>query len=238
MSLDKPREGRGFVHFFTDNSVAANVLMVVIIAAGLGTLLQTRQEVFPEFSLDVITVAVPYPGATPSEIEESIATKIEEAIQGVDGIKRLRSSSNEGAGVVTVEVREGEDIRRVLDDVKTRVDAIDTFPDDAEEPVVRGTPAFRQPGRSTSRSRPRPLERTIPAEARRTRARRPHGTRRESPRSSSSNVRRVRDQPWRSVRTELRRVRPHLRPGRRRGPTAVRSTSPGGSIETAGRRQS
>jgi len=137
MSLPEKREGSGFVHFFTDNSVAANVLMVVILGAGLATLFTTRQEVFPEFSLDIITISVPYPGATPSEVEESIATKIEEAVQGVDGIKRLRSSSNEGAGVVTVEVREGEDVRRVLDDVKTRVDAIDTFPADAEEPVVQ-----------------------------------------------------------------------------------------------------
>ena len=137
MSLPKHRKGSGLVHFFTDNSVAANVLMIVILGAGIATLAGIRQEVFPEFSTDTITVSVPYPGATPSEVEESIATKIEEAIQGVDGIKRLRSSSNEGAGVVTVEVLESADIRTVLDDVKTRVDAIDTFPEDAERPVVQ-----------------------------------------------------------------------------------------------------
>jgi multidrug efflux pump subunit AcrB len=127
----------GIIHWFVDNSVAANVLMILIIAAGLISLLTIRQEVFPEFSTDTITVSVVYPGATPAEIEESIATKIEEAIQGVDGIKRLSSRSNEGSGVVTVEVDDGAELRTVLDDVKTRVDAIDTFPEEAEKPIIQ-----------------------------------------------------------------------------------------------------
>jgi len=141
---DDGYRGQGIVHWFTDNSVASNVLMVLIVAAGLVTLTSMRQEVFPEFSTDTISVSVPYPGATPSEVEESIATKIEEAVQGVDGIDRLTSSSNEGAGTVVIEVEDGADVRTVLDDVKSRVDAIDTFPEDAEKPVIQEVLIRRQ----------------------------------------------------------------------------------------------
>ena len=137
MNTKSSFQGKGLIWWFTDNSVAANVLMVIVIAAGLITLGSIRQEVFPEISTDVITVSVPYPGATPSEVEESIATKIEEAIQGVDGIKRLSSTSSEGVGLVAVEVQESADLREVLDDVKSRVDAIDTFPEDAERPIIQ-----------------------------------------------------------------------------------------------------
>ena len=74
---------KGLIHWFTENSVAANILMVIIVASGLLTLSSLRQEFFPEFSTETITVSVPYPGATPSEVEESICIKIEERIQGV-----------------------------------------------------------------------------------------------------------------------------------------------------------
>jgi multidrug efflux pump subunit AcrB len=136
MSTKSTYQGKGFIWWFTDNSVAANVLMVIVLAAGLITLGSIRQEVFPEISTDVISISVIYPGATPSEVEESIATKIEEAIQGVDGIKQLNSTSSEGRGVVSVEVKESANLREVLDDVKTRVDAIATFPEQAERPVI------------------------------------------------------------------------------------------------------
>ncbi len=128
---------KGLIHWFTDNSVASNIMMVLILAGGFMTLQNARQEIFPEMATDMITVTVPYPGATPAEVEESICIKIEEQVQGVDGIKRLRSSSIEGAGTVTVEVRRGADLRRVLDDVKSLVDAIITFPEEAENPVIK-----------------------------------------------------------------------------------------------------
>lgn len=128
---------KGAIRWFCDNSVAANILMVLVLLGGGLTLTSLRQEIFPEFSADLVTVAVPYPGATPAEIEESICVKIEEAIQAVDGVKEIRSASNEGSGVVTVEVDPGADVRRVLDDVKTLVDAISTFPEDAEKPIIQ-----------------------------------------------------------------------------------------------------
>lgn len=128
---------KGLIYWFTDNSVAANVLMVLILAAGFMSLLNMKQEIFPELSTGMITVSVPYPGATPTEVEESIAIKIEEQVQDIDGIKKLTSTSVEGAGTVTIEVERGADVRRVLDDVKSRVDAIITFPAETEKPVIQ-----------------------------------------------------------------------------------------------------
>ncbi|MGD8397126.1 MAG: efflux RND transporter permease subunit, partial [Candidatus Eiseniibacteriota bacterium] len=127
----------GLIAWFTRNSVASNLLMWVIVLSGLVAAFSVKQEVFPEFSLDMITVTVPYPGAAPEEVEEAVCVRIEEEIQGVDGIKRLTSTASENVGVVTAELLLDADPARVLDDIKAGVDGIDTFPDDVEEPVVK-----------------------------------------------------------------------------------------------------
>ena len=124
------------IEWFVENSVAANLLMLVVVAGGLLTVGAIRKEVFPEVSPNLITVSVEYPGAAPEEVEEGIAIPIEEEIQGIEGIKELTSSSAEGRGTVTVEVEDGYDVLEVLDEVKNRVDAIDTFPVEAEKPVI------------------------------------------------------------------------------------------------------
>ena len=125
------------VDWFAENSVAANLLMLVLMVGGGVTLTGIRTEVFPEFSLDLVTVTVPYPGAAPEEVEESICVKIEEEVHDLDGVREVSSTAAEGVGTVSIEVAPGEDPRRVLDDVKSRVDAIDTFPEDAEQPIVQ-----------------------------------------------------------------------------------------------------
>ena len=112
-------------------------MLFVILGGGAVTLTDLKQEVFPEFSLDTITVQMDYRGAAPQEVEEAICFRIEEAIQGLDGIKKMTSTAQEGSGSVVVEVLSDYDVRRVLDDVKTRIDAIDTFPDEAEKPVIQ-----------------------------------------------------------------------------------------------------
>lgn len=126
----------GLIEWFTRNGVAANLLMIIILASGGMALLNTRQEVFPEFSLDRITITTKYLGAAPEETEEAVSVRIEEAIQGLDGIKRITSNSAEGISSIVVELMLGVDSARVLDEVKARVDAIDTFPDEVEEPVI------------------------------------------------------------------------------------------------------
>ncbi len=124
------------IAWFATNPVAANFLLLVVVAGGLVTGDRIRQEVFPEVRIETITVQVPYPGAAPEEVEEGICVKVEEAVQGVEGIRRMTSTAAEGMGVVVIELERSIDVERALDDVKAEIDAIDTFPDDAEEPLV------------------------------------------------------------------------------------------------------
>jgi len=134
----------GTINWFVRNPVAANLLMLLIIAGGLLTVTSVKQEVFPEFELDLITVSVEYRGAAPTEVEEGVCVRIEEAIQGLDGVKRVTSNAAESIGTVSVELLLGADSRKVLDDVKARVDAIDTFPAETEKPVIREITNRRQ----------------------------------------------------------------------------------------------
>ena len=123
------------IEWFARNPVAANLLLLVIVVLGLSTISGIKLEVFPEFSLDRLTVTVQYLGASPEEVEEAINVRVEEAIQGIEGVKKIMSLANEGFGVVTVELELGSDAREVLDDIKSRVDAIDTFPEQSEKPI-------------------------------------------------------------------------------------------------------
>ena len=118
------------------NNVAVNLIMVFIIMAGLFTVMNMRREVFPQFSLDMIVVSVPYPGSSPEEVEEGICVKIEERIESIEGIQRIVSTAREGNGEVLAELKTGADTQKILDDIKAEVDRIDTFPDEAEEPLV------------------------------------------------------------------------------------------------------
>jgi multidrug efflux pump subunit AcrB len=120
-----------------ENHVAANLAMVVIVVAGLGTLPTLTQELLPSIELDTITVSVVYPGASPEEVESSITNRIEDELQGRAGIKRIRSTSAEGLSSVSAELMAGEDVRRRLDDIRAAIDGIDTFPQDAEEPLIQ-----------------------------------------------------------------------------------------------------
>lgn len=134
----------GPVAWFARNSVAANLLMLILLVAGITTIPTIKKEIFPEFSAETITVTVPYPGAAPEEVSESICVKIQEQVFAIEGIKRLTSIAAEGAGTVTIEVRPGDDPRRVLDDVKSAVDQIVTFPEDAEKPIIQEITLRRQ----------------------------------------------------------------------------------------------
>ena len=127
----------GIIGWFARNSVAANLLMVFIVVSGAFSAFSVKQEVFPEFSLDMVTIEVPYLGAAPEEVEEAVNVRLEEAIQGIDGIKQITSTASEGSGSVTIELELGADARKVVDDVKSNVDAISTFPDETEQPIIR-----------------------------------------------------------------------------------------------------
>jgi multidrug efflux pump subunit AcrB len=133
-----------WIEWFARNGVAANLLMLVVVVGGLTTLPRIREEIFPELESEAIGVTVEYPGAAPEEVEEGICMRIEEAVQGLADVKRVRSKAAEGLGTVIVEVTETADRRKLLDEVKARVDTIDTFPEDAEKPQVQELVIRRQ----------------------------------------------------------------------------------------------
>ena len=135
---------RGLIAWFAGNGVAANLLMLTLVVGGLLVLPTIPLEVFPEFSSDLVTVSVPYPGAAPEEVEEGVVIRVEEAVQDLEGIGELRSTASENAGTVVIELAPGADAERMLADVKSRVDAIDTFPEEAEEPIVQEVLTRRQ----------------------------------------------------------------------------------------------
>lgn len=126
----------GAIRWMTENHVAANLLMAVLIIGGLLKGPEITQEVFPEIDLDRVQVNIVYPGAGPEEVEEGILLKLEERLSGLDGIKQLKASASEGVGVVTAEVYPEADVDEVLQDIRGEVDRITTFPDDAEKAVV------------------------------------------------------------------------------------------------------
>ncbi|GAB4367676.1 MAG: efflux RND transporter permease subunit [Acidobacteriota bacterium] len=132
------------IRWFVGNPVAANLILVMIVAGGLITLPTIVKEFFPDFSLDVIRVTVVYRGASPEEVERGVVIRIEEAIQDLEGIKRMTSSAAENLGTVVIEVRSGYDTRKLLDEIKVRVDGIDTFPEEAEKPTVEEMTNRRQ----------------------------------------------------------------------------------------------
>ncbi|MBW7998211.1 MAG: efflux RND transporter permease subunit [Candidatus Glassbacteria bacterium] len=127
---------RGAIKWMAGNHVAANLLMMVLLVGGLIKAFSIKQEIFPEISLDMIQVQVPYPGAGPEEVEEGIILKIEDNITSVDGIKEIRSTATEGMGVVTAELVAGHDPDVALQEIKSEVDRIITFPEEAEKPII------------------------------------------------------------------------------------------------------
>ncbi len=127
---------KGIIAWFARNGVAANLLMVFIVAMGIFALGEVKLEVFPEFSVDVVRVSIPYPGAAPEEVEEGVVVRVEEAIQDLEGIDDIRSTAAENVGQVAAVLAQGASIQTLLNDIKARVDAIDTFPDEAEKPII------------------------------------------------------------------------------------------------------
>ena len=127
---------KGPISYMAKNHVASNMLMIILLVGGIVIGRSFKQEVFPEYELDMISCSVAYPGAAPEEIEDAIVKPIELAVSGVENIKHIRSSAVENFGVVNIEVIDGADVDLVLQDVKSEVDRIITFPKEAEKPVI------------------------------------------------------------------------------------------------------
>ncbi|MGB2040668.1 MAG: efflux RND transporter permease subunit, partial [Porticoccaceae bacterium] len=127
---------KGLISWFVRNPVASNLLVVLILVGGLFGSQDMGKEVFPAIPANFVSINMPYPGAGPREVEEQIVIRIEEAIYSLEGIKHISSQARQGRGSVTVEVETGQDMNKMLNDIKSRVDSIISFPVDAERPVV------------------------------------------------------------------------------------------------------
>jgi multidrug efflux pump subunit AcrB len=127
---------KSVIAWFAGNHVAANLLMIFLLLAGIITGLTMKVEVFPETELDIIRIQTEYPGASPSEVEEALLRRIEENVAGLAGVKRIDSTAREGWGIVTIEVIKGWDLKKLLEEIKAEVERITTLPDEAEKPEV------------------------------------------------------------------------------------------------------
>ncbi len=119
------------------NKSALNLCMIGVLVVGWFSMGAMRRESFPEFELDRILVTVPYPGAAPQEVEEGIGQKIEEAVRGIEGIKKITTVAQESSCNVVLELfPDGRSPDRVLDEVRSDVDRIPSFPLEAEDPQI------------------------------------------------------------------------------------------------------
>ncbi|PID27230.1 MAG: acriflavin resistance protein [Candidatus Cloacimonadota bacterium] len=125
------------ISWMATNHVAANLGMLLIIFVGGISLFSLKQEIFPELPLNMISINTVYRGATPDDIENSIVLKIEEAISSVEGIEEINSLASEGVGNVTAVVETGYNVSKVKDDIKSEIDRIRSFPEDAEDPIIK-----------------------------------------------------------------------------------------------------
>ncbi|MEP5764085.1 MAG: efflux RND transporter permease subunit [Halieaceae bacterium] len=126
----------GIIAWFVRNPIAANLLMILIVVGGLTGIPALEKQFFPDFEMDTVSVTMPYLGAGPTEVEEQICVRIEEAVHDLNGVKEIRSTAREGSGTVLIEAESGYDMQRLTSEVKTRVDAITTFPAEAERPII------------------------------------------------------------------------------------------------------
>ena len=136
MSDSRISQARGPISWMVHNRVTPNLLMIFLVLGGLFMTTRIKQEVFPEFDLDIVTVSVGYSGASPEEVEQGIILAVEEAIRAIDGVKELTATAVEGNGTVSAELEEGADQQKIYQEIKQEIDRITTFPEDADEPEV------------------------------------------------------------------------------------------------------
>lgn len=125
------------IHYFAAHPTAANILMTVIVLVGLAVLPSLNRETFPPIKASLVSVSVPYPGASPAEVEEGICQRLEDATDGLSFLKEQRCAANEGLGSMVLEMQEAGDIKQFRDDVQAAVDTITDFPNDIENISVQ-----------------------------------------------------------------------------------------------------
>ncbi|MFT4940456.1 MAG: multidrug efflux pump subunit AcrB [Paraglaciecola sp.] len=128
---------RGLIAYFAKNPVAGNLLMVILLAGGLLSALGLTAQVFPTIDPGTVSISVAYPGATPTEVEEGITRRVEEAVFGIEGVDRVISRASENLGSITLELKDFVDADKVRDDAEAAVEQLIDFPpEDAEQPKI------------------------------------------------------------------------------------------------------
>jgi multidrug efflux pump subunit AcrB len=127
------------IEWFARNAVAANLLMVILLVGGTYSAFTIKKEAQPQIETNFVTVQMPFLGASPEDVEEGVLVKIEESIQDIEGIHEIVSTGRRNSGTVQVEVATGYDVLEVMNEIKSRVDSISTFPDNTEKPIVSRT---------------------------------------------------------------------------------------------------
>ncbi len=130
------RWDQGLIYWFANNSVAANLMMFSLLLAGAYTAFTLKKEIFPATATNMVSITMTYPGAAPDEVEKGICSKIEDAVTGLEGLDKTTCISNEGFARANLEINTDYEVKNVMAEVKNRVDGINSFPDQAEKPVV------------------------------------------------------------------------------------------------------
>ncbi|MEN8264013.1 MAG: efflux RND transporter permease subunit [Nitrospirota bacterium] len=128
---------KGILAWMAKNHVAANILMLALVIGGLIVMSDIKQEVFPEYELDIVEVSVSYPGASPEEVEEGIILSMEEEIRDIEDVERITAKAGEGRASISVELLSGVDADKAVREIKNGIDRITSLPEDAERPSIR-----------------------------------------------------------------------------------------------------
>ena len=127
---------RTAINWFANNPVAANLAMIILLLGGAFGALTTNQEEFPSIDIGMVQIHVPYLGAAPIEAEKAVCVRVEESIEGLEGIDKVRSAATEGMCGVYAELKMDAEEIAVLNEIKSRVDGINSFPVETEKPVI------------------------------------------------------------------------------------------------------
>ena len=135
-SSSPPRQTSGPLAWMVHNRVTPNLLMLTLLVGGLFMATKIKQEVFPEFEEDTVTITVPFPGASPEEVEHGVILAIEEGVRGLEGVNEIRATASENQGTVIVELLAKSNHQKVYQDIQQAISRIVTFPEDTEKPRV------------------------------------------------------------------------------------------------------
>ena len=124
------------IQYFIKHSIITNWIVLVICIAGIFALFKLERRINPKMEIDQISIDIPYPGASAVEVEEGIIIKIEEALRGIEGIEKVYSTSQDNYGYLNVRILPGYDMNKAIQDVKNAVNSINSYPTEAEKPIV------------------------------------------------------------------------------------------------------